>query len=178
MQTRWRMEDMAIAAHPIGIANRGIATGTMQADYQIVGLIDMAMAIRHGRPHRPAAISRCMRWKCWRRWEPPPNPRNTLDPEPLRAARAGSARDRTIHISWLPQNLRRDAACIRRSFRDETLGGPANLLVAQIASDEAPFNSLASIARWAAIYRLRGRGFRPGIDPARCCARSGKPDVL
>ena len=45
-------EDVAIAAHPFGIANRELRNGTMQADYRIVGLIDMAMAIRHSRPHR------------------------------------------------------------------------------------------------------------------------------
>jgi len=45
-------QDVAIAAHPFGIANRELRNGTMQADYRIVGLIDMAMAIRHSRPHR------------------------------------------------------------------------------------------------------------------------------
>ena len=45
-------QDVAIAAHPFGIANRELRNGTMQADYRIVGLIDMAMAIRHGRSHR------------------------------------------------------------------------------------------------------------------------------
>jgi len=45
-------QDVAIAAHPFGIANRELRNGTMQADYRIVGLVDMAMAIRHSRPHR------------------------------------------------------------------------------------------------------------------------------
>ena len=45
-------QDVAIAAHPFGIPNRELRNGTMQADYRIVGLVDMAMAIRHGRPHR------------------------------------------------------------------------------------------------------------------------------
>ena len=45
-------QDVAIEAHPFGIANREMRNGTMQADYRIVGLIDMAMAISHSRPHR------------------------------------------------------------------------------------------------------------------------------
>ncbi len=45
-------QDVAIAAHPFGIANREMRNGTMQADYRIVGLVDMAMAIRQGRSHR------------------------------------------------------------------------------------------------------------------------------
>ena len=45
-------QDVAIAGHPFGIPNRELRNGTMQADYRIVGLIDMAMAIRHNRPHR------------------------------------------------------------------------------------------------------------------------------
>jgi predicted dehydrogenase len=45
-------QDVAIADHPFGIANREMRNGTMQADYRIVGLVDMAMAIRDGRPHR------------------------------------------------------------------------------------------------------------------------------
>ena len=45
-------QDVAIDAHPFGIANRPLRSGTMQADYRIVGLVDMAMAIRHSRSHR------------------------------------------------------------------------------------------------------------------------------
>jgi hypothetical protein len=45
-------QDVAIAAHPFGIANRELRNGTMQADYRAVGLVDMAMAIRNNRPHR------------------------------------------------------------------------------------------------------------------------------
>jgi predicted dehydrogenase len=45
-------QDVDIATHPFGIANRELRNGTMQADYRIVGLVDMAMAIRHSRPHR------------------------------------------------------------------------------------------------------------------------------
>ena len=45
-------QDVAIAAHPFGIPNRELRNGTMQADYRIVGLVDMAMAIRHSRSHR------------------------------------------------------------------------------------------------------------------------------
>ena len=45
-------QDVAIAAHPFGISNRELRNGTMQADYRIVGLVDMAMAIRHSRRHR------------------------------------------------------------------------------------------------------------------------------
>jgi predicted dehydrogenase len=45
-------QDVAIAAHPFGIANRELRNGTMQADYRIVGLVDMAMAIRRSRSHR------------------------------------------------------------------------------------------------------------------------------
>ena len=45
-------QDVNIAAHPFGVANREVRNGTMQADYRIVGLIDMAMAIRQNRAHR------------------------------------------------------------------------------------------------------------------------------
>jgi len=45
-------QDVPIAAHPFAIANRELRNGTMQADYRIVGLVDMAMAIRNDRPHR------------------------------------------------------------------------------------------------------------------------------
>jgi predicted dehydrogenase len=41
-----------IAAHPFGIPNRTIRTGAQTADYRIIGLLDMAAAIRAGRPHR------------------------------------------------------------------------------------------------------------------------------
>ncbi len=46
----WR--DLDISAHPFGIANRELRNGSMQADYRMIGLVDMAMAIRHNRPHR------------------------------------------------------------------------------------------------------------------------------
>jgi len=41
-----------IAAHPFGIPNRTTRTGTLVADYRIIGLLDMAVALRTGRPHR------------------------------------------------------------------------------------------------------------------------------
>ena len=44
--------DVDIAPHPFGIANRETRNGTMQADYRMVGLVDMAMAIRQNRAHR------------------------------------------------------------------------------------------------------------------------------
>ena len=46
------LRDVNIAAHPFGIANREMRNGTMQADYRMIGLVDMAMAIRGNRPHR------------------------------------------------------------------------------------------------------------------------------
>jgi predicted dehydrogenase len=46
------LRDVDIAAHPFGIANREMRNGTMQADYRMIGLVDMAMAIRSHRPHR------------------------------------------------------------------------------------------------------------------------------
>jgi predicted dehydrogenase len=45
-------EDVDISAHPFGIANREMRNGSMQADYRMIGLVDMAMAIRNNRPHR------------------------------------------------------------------------------------------------------------------------------
>lgn len=45
-------QDVPIAAHPFGIANREMRNGTMQADYRSIGLVDMAMAITTDRPHR------------------------------------------------------------------------------------------------------------------------------
>ncbi len=45
-------QDLDIADLPFGIANRELRNGTMQADYRMVGLVDMALAIQNGRPHR------------------------------------------------------------------------------------------------------------------------------
>jgi predicted dehydrogenase len=44
--------DIDIAPHPFGIANRKLRNGTMQADYRMVGLVDMAVAMQQGRAHR------------------------------------------------------------------------------------------------------------------------------
>lgn len=41
-----------ITAHPFGRPNRPLRSGAMVADYRIIGLLDMAAAIRAGRPHR------------------------------------------------------------------------------------------------------------------------------
>jgi predicted dehydrogenase len=41
-----------ISAHPFGSPNRVTRTGAHVADYRIIGLLDMAAAIRVGRPHR------------------------------------------------------------------------------------------------------------------------------
>jgi predicted dehydrogenase len=46
----WRPLD--ISAHPFGIPNRTLRTGARVADYRIVGLLDMAAALRQGRTHR------------------------------------------------------------------------------------------------------------------------------
>jgi predicted dehydrogenase len=43
---------LAISAHPFGIPNRISRSGAHVADYRIIGLLDMATAIRTGRPHR------------------------------------------------------------------------------------------------------------------------------
>ena len=43
---------MDTAAHPFGTPNREMRNGTMQADYRMIGLVDMAMATRQQRPHR------------------------------------------------------------------------------------------------------------------------------
>jgi predicted dehydrogenase len=47
---QWR--DLDIAAHPFGVPNRELRNGTMQADYRMIGLVDMALAIRNRRAHR------------------------------------------------------------------------------------------------------------------------------
>lgn len=44
--------DVDIAPHPFGIPNRELRNATMQADYRMVGLVDMAVAIQQGRAHR------------------------------------------------------------------------------------------------------------------------------
>ena len=44
--------EVHIGAHPFGTPNRELRNGSMAADYRIIGLIDMAMAIRANRPHR------------------------------------------------------------------------------------------------------------------------------
>lgn len=46
----WQALD--ISSHPFGIANRRLRSGAEVADYRIVGLLDMAAAIRRDRPHR------------------------------------------------------------------------------------------------------------------------------
>jgi len=43
---------IAIAAHPFGIDNITTRLGAPAANYRAVGVVDMAMAIRQGRPHR------------------------------------------------------------------------------------------------------------------------------
>lgn len=44
--------DLSIADLPFGVPNREMRNGSMQADYRMIGLVDMAMAIRSNRPHR------------------------------------------------------------------------------------------------------------------------------
>ncbi|MDO8777683.1 MAG: Gfo/Idh/MocA family oxidoreductase [Burkholderiaceae bacterium] len=46
----WQPVD--ISAHPFGQDNRTLRSGAQAADYRIVGLLDMAAAIDHGRVHR------------------------------------------------------------------------------------------------------------------------------
>ena len=46
----WR--DLSIDGHPFGAPNRPLRSGTMVADYRLVGVLDMASAIAEGRPHR------------------------------------------------------------------------------------------------------------------------------
>jgi len=41
-----------ISAHPFGIPNRSTSSGAHVADYRIIGLLDMAAAVRNNRPHR------------------------------------------------------------------------------------------------------------------------------
>jgi predicted dehydrogenase len=45
-------QNIDIAAHPFGIANRTLRSGARVADYRIIGLLDMAAALAQGRPHR------------------------------------------------------------------------------------------------------------------------------
>ena len=45
-------QDVDIAAHPFGAPNRPLRDGRLVADYRIIGVLDMAVAIRDGRPHR------------------------------------------------------------------------------------------------------------------------------
>jgi len=46
----WQAVD--ISAHPFGIPNRALRSGVEVADYRIIGLLDMAVALRAARPHR------------------------------------------------------------------------------------------------------------------------------
>jgi predicted dehydrogenase len=48
--SEWQTLD--ISRHPFGAANRRLRSGAEVADYRIVGLLDMAAAIRQDRPHR------------------------------------------------------------------------------------------------------------------------------
>jgi predicted dehydrogenase len=45
-------QEVDISRHPFGVANRRLRSGAEVADYRMIGLLDMAAAIRHGRPHR------------------------------------------------------------------------------------------------------------------------------
>lgn len=45
-------QDLDISNHPFSTPNRQAGSGAKVADYRMVGLIDMACAIRSGRPHR------------------------------------------------------------------------------------------------------------------------------
>ena len=45
-------EDLPIDAHPFGVPNRAIRSGAQVADYRVIGALDMALAVREGRPHR------------------------------------------------------------------------------------------------------------------------------
>lgn len=45
-------EPLDIKEHPFGIPNRTVRSGAEVADYRIIGLLDMAAAVRQGRPHR------------------------------------------------------------------------------------------------------------------------------
>lgn len=54
---QWRGPDgtwqpLDISAHPFGAENHTTLSGAKVANYRIVGVVDMAMAIRQGRPHR------------------------------------------------------------------------------------------------------------------------------
>jgi predicted dehydrogenase len=46
------LRELDIAAHPFGIPNRELRSGAMAADYRMVGLVDMALAIQQQRRHR------------------------------------------------------------------------------------------------------------------------------
>jgi predicted dehydrogenase len=46
----WR--ELDTSAHPFRIPNRTLRSGAEVADYRIIGLLDMAAALRQGRPHR------------------------------------------------------------------------------------------------------------------------------
>ncbi len=45
-------EPVDISTHPFGVPNRTVRSGAEVADYRIIGLLDMAAAVRQGRPHR------------------------------------------------------------------------------------------------------------------------------
>src|SRR5262249_19983725 len=51
-QRRGEWASLDISAHPFGVANRTTLTGAIVADYRIIGLLDMAVALRTGRTHR------------------------------------------------------------------------------------------------------------------------------
>jgi predicted dehydrogenase len=45
-------QELDISAHPFREPNRTLRSGAQVADYRIIGLLDMAAALRRGRPHR------------------------------------------------------------------------------------------------------------------------------
>jgi predicted dehydrogenase len=46
------LQDVDITPYPFGTPNREMRNGSMQADYRMVGLVDMAVAMQQGRAHR------------------------------------------------------------------------------------------------------------------------------
>jgi len=79
------------AAYPFGIPNHYTRAGLHVASYRMIGVLDMAAAIRDDRPH-PAAVSwPCTCWRCLRRWDARRSRAPRQDKDYVRAARAAPA---------------------------------------------------------------------------------------
>ena len=127
-------------AHPFGVNNQTTGAGlAWVANYRVVGVLDMAMAIREGRPHRASGELAL----------------HVL--EVLDAFERSSVEGRHITITTPVTRPAASAAGHRRVRvrRMKTIKGPG-IYFARFLAIGAPFDSLGHMARWAASLGYKG----------------------